>query len=61
MVRRGKLVSLADASDELGVPYSSLHDQVKANRLTAIKIGRRLWLKRADLEAALDEWSAPEL
>jgi hypothetical protein len=47
-----KLITLRQASEEYGPPYTSLRDLVVAGKLRGIKLGdgRRIWIRRADLE-----------
>lgn len=46
------LLTLRQAAEETGVPYSSLRDLVLRGYLSSVRLGnsRRIWLRRADLE-----------
>ena len=48
-------LSIKDVSDELGVAELTVHNYIKKGILPALKIGRRVFIKRTDLENALKE------
>jgi hypothetical protein len=50
--RRPALITLQDASEEYGPPYTSLRDLVLSGHLQRVQLGdsRRIWVRRADLE-----------
>jgi hypothetical protein len=50
--RRKPLITLQEASEEYGPPYTSLRDLVIAGHLPRVQLGdsRRIWVRRADLE-----------
>jgi hypothetical protein len=54
-LRRTRLVRLQAASDEWGVPYTSLRDLVVQGHLPRVRLGpsRRIWVSRDALEAFL--------
>jgi excisionase family DNA binding protein len=47
-----RLMTLQSASEELGVPYTTLRDLLIAGVLPRVQLGdsRRLWIRREDLE-----------
>jgi excisionase family DNA binding protein len=47
--------TVKDASIELGVAELTVHNYIKKGILSASKIGRRIVIKRSDLEEALKE------
>ena len=49
---RSLLVTLQDAQEEYGPPYTSLRDLVLQGHLPRVQLGdsRRIWVRRADLE-----------
>jgi len=48
-------LSIKDVSDELGVAELTVHNYIKKGMLPALKIGRRVFIKRTDLDNALKE------
>ncbi|HCY80339.1 MAG TPA: hypothetical protein DHV22_01380, partial [Xanthomarina gelatinilytica] len=48
-------LSIKDVSDELGVAELTVHNYIKKGILPALKIGRRVFIKRTDLDNALKE------
>ncbi len=50
--RRPVLVTLQQASEEYGPPYTSLRDLVVRGHLPAVRLGdsRRTWVRRSDME-----------
>ena len=48
-------LSIKDVSEELGVAELTVHNYIKKGLLPAIKIGRRVFIKRIDLNEALKE------
>ena len=56
--RRGRttLISLQEASKEIGVPYTSVRDLVLEGYLKRVQLGasRRIWVRRADLDRLVD-------
>jgi excisionase family DNA binding protein len=48
-------LSIKDVSDELGVAEITVHNYIKKGILPALKIGRRVFIKRTDLDNALKE------
>jgi hypothetical protein len=53
--KAARLVTLQAASDEWGVPYTSLRDLVIQGLLPRVRLGhsRRIWVSRDALEAFL--------
>jgi hypothetical protein len=53
---QARLITLQQASREFGPPYNSLRDLVLNGHLPGIRFGdgRRIWVKRADLEKLID-------
>lgn len=51
-----RLVTLQQASDEYGPPYTSLRDLVLRGELRAVRLGgsRRIWVRRDDIEALIE-------
>ena len=49
---RSKLMTLQDAHEEYGPPYTSLRDLVIKGLLPHVRLGgsRRLWIRREDIE-----------
>jgi hypothetical protein len=54
--RRSKLVTLQEASEEYGPPYTSLRDLVIEGVLPRVQLGSssRIWVRRADLERLIE-------
>lgn len=52
-----KLVTLQQASEEYGPPYTSLRDLVLRGMLPRVRLGdsRRIWVKRADVENLIEQ------
>jgi len=50
------LVSLQSAAAGLGVPYTSLRDQVLKGNLPHVRLGdsRRYWVKQADVDQLVE-------
>jgi excisionase family DNA binding protein len=48
-------LSVQDVANELGVTPLTVHNYIKRGTLPAYKIGRRVYVKRVDLNKALDE------
>jgi excisionase family DNA binding protein len=50
--RQPVLLTLQQASEHSGVPYTSLVKLVKDGHLASVKLGdmKRMWVKRTDLE-----------
>jgi hypothetical protein len=48
-----RLLTGAQASAEYGPPYRSLYDLHIRGELPAVRLGRRLWFDRADIEALI--------
>lgn len=48
-------LSIKDVSEELGVAELTVHNYIKKGFLPATKIGRRIFIKRLDLNNALKE------
>lgn len=53
-----RLVGLRELSAELGIPYGTLYQLVKARELPAVNLPgvRRILVDRRDLERAIEEW-----
>lgn len=51
-----KLINLRQASDETGVPYTSLYDLVARGILPSVRFPGidRIWIKRADLDQLIE-------
>lgn len=51
-----RLITLQQASAELGVPYTSLRDLVIRGVLPSVRLGdsRRIWIKREDIERLIE-------
>lgn len=51
-----KLLTLQQASQEYGPPYTSLRDLVIRGILPSVRLGdtRRIWVKREDLERLIE-------
>lgn len=51
-----RLLTLQEASEEYGPPYTSLRDLVINGHLPSVRLGdsRRIWIKREDLEALIE-------
>ncbi len=51
-----RLLTLAQASDETGVPYTSIRDLILTGYLPAVRLGdsRRIWIRRKDLDALIE-------
>ena len=53
---RAKLLTLQQAHAEFGVPYGSLRDMIIRGDLARVDMGtKRLWIKRADIEALIEQ------
>lgn len=48
-------LSVQEVANELGVTILTVHNYIKRGTLLAFKIGRRVYIKREDLEQALKE------
>ncbi|MEH6537694.1 MAG: helix-turn-helix domain-containing protein [Psychroserpens sp.] len=48
-------LSIKEVAGELGVAELTVHNYIKKGILPAFKIGRRVFIKRADLDTALKE------
>lgn len=48
--RPSKLVTLQQAEAEYGPPYTSLRDRVISGELPAVRLGKRIWVRREDME-----------
>jgi excisionase family DNA binding protein len=48
-------LSVKDVAEELGVAELTVHNYIKKGSLPALKIGRRVFIKRTDLNEALKE------
>ena len=53
---RTKLLTLQQASEEFGPPYTSLRDLVIRGLLPSVRLGdtRRIWIRREDLERLIE-------
>lgn len=53
---KARLITLQQASAEFGPPYTSLRDLVLRGQLPSVRFGegRRIWVRRADLERLID-------
>lgn len=53
------LLDLRDIDREYGLPYATTRDLVLRGHLPAIRPpgSRRIWIRRVDLEEALQKWS----
>ncbi|MFI0429611.1 helix-turn-helix domain-containing protein [Mariniflexile sp. HMF6888] len=54
-VDENEKLSIKDVSDELGIAELTVHNYIKKGILPAVKIGRRVFIKRIDLNEALKE------
>jgi len=52
---KNEKLSIQEVSDELGVTELTVHNYIKRGNLPAFKIGRRIFIKRVDLDEALRE------
>lgn len=52
---KNEKLSIKDVSEELGVAELTVHNYIKKGILPALKIGRRVFIKRVDLNDALKE------
>ena len=54
--RQTRLLTLQQASEQYGPPYTSLRDLVIRGHLPRVRLGNstRIWVKRADLEALIE-------
>lgn len=54
--KRSKLMTLQQASDEYGPPYTSLRDLVIRGELPVVRFGdgRRMWVQRTDMETLIE-------
>ena len=48
-------LSVKEAAEELGVVELTIHNYIKRGILPAVKIGRRVFIKREDFDLALSE------
>ena len=55
-----RLMTLQDASKEYGPPYTSLRDLVIRGHLPGVRLGdgRRIWVKRSDMEQLIERSTA---
>ncbi len=56
MTARAKLLTLQQASEEFGPPYTSLRDLVIQGHLPSVQLGdsRRIWVRREDVEELIE-------
>lgn len=54
-LNKNEKLSIQEVSDELGVTDLTVHNYIKKGMLPAFKIGRRVFIKRVDLDEALKE------
>ncbi|WP_179320767.1 helix-turn-helix domain-containing protein [Winogradskyella helgolandensis] len=54
-INNNSKLSIQEVSDELGVTNLTVHNYIKKGVLPAFKIGRRVFIKRVDLDDALKE------
>ncbi|WP_417198955.1 helix-turn-helix domain-containing protein [Bizionia sp.] len=52
---KNEKLSIKEVSEELGVAELTVHNYIKKGYLPAVKIGRRVFIKREDLDEALKE------
>lgn len=52
---KNEKLSIKEVSEELGVAELTVHNYIKKGKLSAFKIGRRIFIKRIDLDEALKE------
>jgi excisionase family DNA binding protein len=59
--RQTVLLTLQQAAEQTGVPYSSLVKLVKDGHLTSVRLGemKRMWVKRSDLERFIANSTEP--
>jgi len=48
-------LSIKEVADELGVAELTVHNYIKKGKIKAFKIGRRVFIKRTDLDESLKE------
>ncbi|WP_299111734.1 helix-turn-helix domain-containing protein [uncultured Winogradskyella sp.] len=54
-INKNEKLSVQEVSEELGVTDLTVHNYIKKGILPAFKIGRRVFIKRVDLDDALKE------
>lgn len=54
-VDENEKLSIKEVSEELGIAELTVHNYIKKGILPALKIGRRVFIKRTDLNEALKE------
>lgn len=54
-INSNQKISVKEAAQELGVVELTIHNYIKKGILPAFKIGRRIFIKRTDFDAALSE------
>jgi excisionase family DNA binding protein len=54
-LKTNEKLSIKEAAEELGVADLTIHNYIKRGILPAFKIGRRIFIKRADFDDALSE------
>lgn len=53
-VTSNQKLTVKEAAEELGVVELTIHNYIKKGLLPALKLGRRVFIKRDDLDAALE-------
>ena len=54
-VDKNEKLSIKDVAEELGVAELTVHNYIKKGLLPALRIGRRVFIKREDLDNTLKE------
>jgi excisionase family DNA binding protein len=54
----GRLVSLRNAADEVGLAYHTIYELVQNGHLPAVRLpnSRNIYLDRRDLDKAIESW-----
>ena len=58
MTSKRKALSIREAAEALGVHPDTISNWVRDGKLRAVKIGRRVLIRVADIEAMLDAYPA---
>lgn len=54
----GRLISLANAASEYGLPYHTLYELIQRGHLPKVRLpnNRSIYLERRDLDDAIESW-----